>query len=72
MASLAGDSEIGRLLGVGLGDDGMLGGAGTSSVVAATGERAGEESKTSKGLGSKDVRLFERWCLLVPSNAVVH
>lgn len=48
----------------------MPGGAGTSSVAAATGGRAGEESKTSKGLGSKDVRLLERWCLLVSSNAV--
>ena len=72
LSSLAGDSAMGRLLKTGLGDDGMPGGAGTSSVVAATGGRASEESKTSKGLGSNDVRLLERWCILVSSNAVVH
>jgi hypothetical protein len=60
---------MGRLLGTGLGDDGMPGGAGTSSVVAATDGKAGEESKTSKGL---DVRLLEQWCLLASSNAVVN
>lgn len=59
---------MGKLLGVGLGDDGMPGGAGTSSGVAATGGRA---AKASKGLGS-NVKLLERRCLLVSPIAVVH